>query len=350
MLRVLTFDGGGQLELSATLLVQEIERQSPGFLKNTDMLAGTSSGGMFALMLASRPDPASVLPQALKFWRLFMMLSANSLANSALSLVGLSAFFNTQRLETFFSQPEVMGNKTLGELYKRVVIPSFRLDGTDSRTGARTWKPKIFHNTRPDDPDNNERAVDVALRTGALPVMYPIINGFVDGSVFANNPSVAALAQIIANERDKLAVIDPAAALHETSLSHVRLLSIGVGEQQDFIPARDANWGYLPWLFNPFNGLAMLKMFLSGDSLGYDFMADKILNPLHYFRLNPYFSRNRILPFAVDTHQIEASVADPKTQDWIRKAVVWLHECGWMQDESEPVAPGSRKSGGKAKE
>jgi hypothetical protein len=40
MYNILTLDGGGQLELTSTLMLEEIEMRRPGFLKKTDIIAG----------------------------------------------------------------------------------------------------------------------------------------------------------------------------------------------------------------------------------------------------------------------------------------------------------------------
>src|SRR5260370_4178683 len=84
--RVLSLDGGGQLEMTSTLLMSEIEKQRPGFLARTDMIAGTSAGAMVALILATQDDPAHLLPQAEMLWEKFFELSMNSLAGALLGL------------------------------------------------------------------------------------------------------------------------------------------------------------------------------------------------------------------------------------------------------------------------
>ena len=61
--RILSLDGGGQLEMTSTLLIMEIEKRRPGFLARTDMIAGTSAGAMVALILATQDNPASLLPK-----------------------------------------------------------------------------------------------------------------------------------------------------------------------------------------------------------------------------------------------------------------------------------------------
>ena len=62
----------------------------------------------------------------------------------------------------------------------------------------RHWKPKFFHNLeRGGSKDGGELVVDVALRTSAAPTYFPSYQGYVDGGVVANNPTMAALAQAL---------------------------------------------------------------------------------------------------------------------------------------------------------
>lgn len=64
----------------------------------------------------------------------------------------------------------------------------------------RTWKPKIFHNFKGDDSDGDALIANVALYTSSAPTYLPSADGYIDGGVFANNPSVVALAQAISGK------------------------------------------------------------------------------------------------------------------------------------------------------
>ncbi len=84
---------------------------------------------------------------------------------------------------------------TLGQLEKKVLITTFDLDNEHAKKKKRTWKPKLFHNFPGPGNDRSELAYDVGLYTAAAPTYFPSVDGYIDGGVYANNPSMCALAQ-----------------------------------------------------------------------------------------------------------------------------------------------------------
>lgn len=348
--RILSLDGGGQLEMTSTLLLMEIEKRRPGFLARTDMIAGTSAGAMVALILATQHDPASLLPKTEELWERFFQLSMNSLAGTALALFGWGALFSSQGLEQYLSQPDLLGSKTLGELHKKVIITSFDLEGIDRTTGAKTWKPKVYDNYGKNNPDLLERAVDVALRSGAAPIAFPIADGFVDGGVFANHPAMVAISKVFhdwrVNPVDGVPLPDhdhdePGEDPVQQNLDDLRVLSIGVGENNNYVPVMDANWGYFQWLLNPFKPLLVINALLRGGSQAVDFQCDNLLPDRGYHRLNPYFVRNSPIPFMVNTREIRKTVQSPQTQKMIDDAVKWLDDFGWFETDHDTGGVGA---------
>jgi patatin-like phospholipase/acyl hydrolase len=242
----------------------------------------------------------------------------------------MGALFSNEGLRGFLGQEQLLGEKTLADLKKKVMVTSFHLDGINKITGGRTWKPKVFHNTVQGDPDMREKAVDIALRTGAAPVFYPIVDGFVDGGLFANNPAMVALAQVAHLNRVRMMAADLPEARQQPQLHEVVLLSLGVGEDKAYVDVQSANWGYFPWVFNPLSPFILINALLQGDVMGVDFEAAQMMPADNYFRLNPYYARNSPIPGAVDTRQIKATVASQATQSSIDDVCQWLDKTGWM--------------------
>src|SRR5579859_1850699 len=56
---ILTLDGGGIRGLLTTILLERLEAAVPGFLAKIDLYAGTSTGGILALGLASGITPTA---------------------------------------------------------------------------------------------------------------------------------------------------------------------------------------------------------------------------------------------------------------------------------------------------
>src|SRR5438270_13739741 len=56
---ILALDGGGIRGLLTTILLERLEAAVPGFLSHIDLFAGTSTGGILALGLASGITPTA---------------------------------------------------------------------------------------------------------------------------------------------------------------------------------------------------------------------------------------------------------------------------------------------------
>ncbi len=234
--RILSLDGGGVRGVFTTTLLARLEAAAP-FLAKVDLFAGTSTGGIIALGLAAGLVPDDLTRLYLEnMARIFPESHLDGLAFLA-KLVAApygNAVLRRALTETF----EGRGLRTLGDLSRRVLVPTFDLDsstGPASRPGPRRWKPKFFHNFPGPGSDAGEGIVDVALRTSAAPTYFPSYQGFVDGGVIANNPSMVALAQ----------------ALHPggggQKLEEVCMLSVGTGVRLRHIAGETHDWGYAQW-------------------------------------------------------------------------------------------------------
>lgn len=336
-LRVLSLDGGGQLEMTSALLLQEIEARRPGFLANTDVFAGTSAGAMVSLILATHDNPAYLLPETEQLWEKFVHLTMNSVTGMLMGLVGAGAVFTHERLEQYLGQEHLLGDKTLADLKKKVVIPAFQLDAVSERTGARRWQPKLFHNFGDaSNPDYAERCLDVALRSGAAPIMFPVVDGFVDGGVVANHPALVAISVILDDwlkQRTGEGATGQSPEHQESKeevLRDLRVLSIGVGEDQRFVPVKDADWGWFNWVLNPFNPLLAINALLRGDMWAINFECYSILPEGNYHRLNPHYVRHTPIPFMVNTGLIRKTVASEQTQRMVDETIAWIDSHDWM--------------------
>ena len=235
--RILSLDGGGIRGVFTTELLSRLEAAAP-FLAKVDLFAGTSTGGIIALGLAAGLTPDELTD-------LYLAVGPEIFPESHLGPLALlgkvvcAPYDNAalkRALTVTFGQRNL---RTLGDLGRRVLVPTFDLDSSEgpaSKPGVqRTWKPKFFHNFPGPGSDAAEEIVDVALRTSAAPTYFPTYQGFVDGGVIANNPSMVALAQ----------------ALHPATggqkLEDVSLLSVGTGDRLRFIPGPTHDWGYAQW-------------------------------------------------------------------------------------------------------
>jgi len=297
--RILTFDGGGLRGVYTAVLLRRLSEKVEGFLGRADLLAGTSTGGILALAVAKGLSPADLV-------KLYQDNGAQIFSRSLFreirdlgDLVG--AKYDNKNLKEILH--DKLGDGTLKNLLPRhVLVSSFDLDSPASDDGPRSWKPKFFHNFQGDDSDEDEKILDVAMRTSAAPTYFPDYEGYVDGGVVANNPSMAALAQ----------ALDPGTG--NQKLGDIRLFSVGTGGSPTVISGVSHNWGVAQWAHS------LVDMMIDGMMGVADYECLRVLGKNSYFRLAPP------LPFPVsmdDVGKIPDLIKDAENVD-LNDAITWL--------------------------
>ncbi len=274
--RILSLDGGGIRGVLTAALLERIETARPGFLSKIDLFAGTSTGGLLALGLAS-----GMAPRVIKslYTERGPAIFADSFWDEVKDLgfaVGAQYSLDPMKAEL----EGIFGSSTLGDLPSRILITSFDLK--DEKRGI--WKPKIFHNFPCGDTDGEQTIIDVALRTIAAPTFFPVYQHYIDGGVVANNPSMCALAQAL-DQRVK-------PAHRAQRLEDVVLLSLGTGANRRFLEAANADWGWASWAIQIGGGLPpelrlpLAEILLEGHADLARFQCEQILRN-QFWRLNP---------------------------------------------------------------
>lgn len=262
---VLSLDGGGIRGVLTASILERLEAGMPGLLNEVNLIAGTSTGGILALALASGMSPTEVREM---YERLGNKVFKDSLWDNLKDLGGArgAQYSNTYLKEELTN---TFGSMTLNELKTTVLISSFDLDNEATSFGkVRSWKPKYFHNFPGEDSDGHEKVVDVALYTSAAPTYFPVYHGYVDGGVVSNNPSMCALAQALEADTGK------------QKLRDVRILSIGTGVNPRFLTAGDDDWGFVQW------GPHVISLMMEGSMGLADYQCRQLLHD-HYLRINP---------------------------------------------------------------
>lgn len=297
--RILSIDGGGVRGVYAATLLDRLAAALPSFLDHIDLVAGTSTGGIIALGLANDLTPSDLV-------KLYRDNARNIFDDSWLDdlkdLGGLyGADYDNEKLRDVLKG--VFGKKKLASLGKRVLVPAFDLDSGKVRGKVRMWKPKFFHNFPGPDSDGRELVVDVAMRTSAAPTYFPSYQGYIDGSVVAINPSMAALAQ---------AMDDEAA---NQRLENIRLLSIGTGLNPSYVEGQDLDWGFAQW------ARPLITLMSDGVMGVADYQCAHLLDE-HYHRLAS------VLPEAIaidDVSKIDDLIRYGKAED-LKDTIAWLQE------------------------
>jgi uncharacterized protein len=195
-IRILSLSGGGIRGYLSARVIADLETSRP-FLNSVDLFAGTSTGAIIAVYLASglmkSPD------ELVKFYhdegpKIFR----RSIKQSALSIFGLyTSRYDVEYLGKVLIK--MFGDMRLGDLKKMVLVPAVDVGDED---GRRPYQAKFFDNFKGNSTDLDIRVVDVILASTAAPSYFDSHTiehanfgkrQYVDGGFVCNHPAVSAI-------------------------------------------------------------------------------------------------------------------------------------------------------------
>ena len=254
---ILTFDGGGIRGLISALLVQQLDQEFD-FLKRVDLFAGTSTGALMALGLASGVPVASLVDiymtkgkDVFTPYSSFSATPPQALINkhpsaAAMSVDLLYVKYSDSGLKKIVTQT-FPAQKPLAQLSRKVLVTAFDLYQTE----RKAWTPITLNNLT-GSKNSDIRVLDAALSACGAPVYFPPHvfehqgkqKALIDGGVFANNPSLVAAATVMSSGTLKRRGL---------AFENIKLLSLGTGFTLDSIPTQNmwpVDWyGVLAWMY-----------------------------------------------------------------------------------------------------
>lgn len=301
--RVLSLDGGGVRGYFTALLLARLEEEAPGWFAPVDLVAGTSTGAIIAVALAMgmrARDIAGIYEREAE--RIFSASLVDRLRDAG-GLIGPR--YDVRKLAAILRR--TFRDVRLGDLERRVLVPAFDLDDENPDPARRRWKPKFFHNFPGAGSDAGRLVREVVLYSSAVPAVFSPVDGFVDGGVFAANPTLCAVAQC---QDERLLRTPP-------PLRSLRVFSVGTGLSPLHIPGHSLEWGVAQW------ARPLLGLVLDAGVSVVDYQCEQFLGA-HYHRLNPWLDGKAI--FLDDTEALPLLRAAAKgadlgpTREWLRTA------------------------------
>jgi len=303
--RILSLDGGGVRAILEATIIKKLAQKYPGLLDEVDMFTGTSAGGIVASALVSGYDPDYVC-------NLWMNAAPKIFAE------GWSRKFRTIDNcigASYVADPlkemllGTLGDKKLGDLKKKFLVPSFALDVSSmevTKGQSRRWGPEFLHNF--DNQSKDLSLVDAVLRTTAAPTYFPIYQGYVDGGVFANNPALGAVTT---------------AVNFGIPRENIVVLSLSTGNNPKSIGKQiygDGNWGMVEW------GPHLIELLLDGSTEAINYSCSCLLHQ-NYHRVDPLLPQDIGLD---DATQLKALIEVAEKVD-LTSTEKWLTEV-WKTD------------------
>lgn len=242
--KILSIDGGGIKGLySSTILEILEERYNCKAYECFDMLCGTSTGGLIALALSAGKSAKEISTMYMNHGKAIFPQKWSKSIKQIFWGGKYTNKFLKDHLQSFF------GDLTLDESNNLLCIPSFNY--TDST-------PCVFKHDHLEGGlarDKRKKYVEVALATSAAPTYFPICEigsekkQYIDGGVWANNPSLVGLIEALCYFVGK-----------EKEYDAIQLLSISSLETSSGKPLhKNKNRGAIRW------GLHTLNPFMKGQ-------------------------------------------------------------------------------------
>jgi predicted acylesterase/phospholipase RssA len=323
--KILSCDGGGIRGLITALLIQDLDTRSQ-IISKADGFAGTSTGGLLALALANGVPIANIVnmykTQGAEIFKENSWWSAqkNTLEDGTMALTGpgiLVCQYVSSGLENVATQ--LLGDQKLSSMSRFVAVNSARLSDPD----VNSWVPSTLSNGK-SNAYRDVALVDAALATSAAPTYFPPheIPGFGyfgDGGVFANNPTVVAVAEALANGL-------------ASDLGSLRVLSLGTGVSPEGLTQDEIGdplkWGATKWLWPLKSGgvpaEALLSLTMDTTAALAARQAEQILGG-NYQRGNYVLSQ----PVALDDYE-QVALLESETDAYMQTAE-WQAVCQWVE-------------------
>lgn len=280
--RVLCLDGGGMRGYyQASYLITLVQRVNSSnnlgsaidLGKVFNLITGTSTGGIIACALAAgipltdvkslyKKHGGNIFP--------YQYFRSTSGGRRLISLFGIGLKSGNSALRSVLS--DTFRTLTMGEIYNRrkiaLAIPSLDLN---------RHAPVVFktpHLKRLNGRDNNRLLMDVCMATSAAPILRSVARltepddigvtvDYIDGGLWANNPSIVGMVE--AYEILK-SIGQEDRPIH---LYMLGTLPVQGGEGPQTLNVHRGAWSWRV-------GLKILEASTSAQSVGYDYLANKI--------------------------------------------------------------------------
>ena len=276
-MKILSIDGGGVRGLIPGAVIVEIEKRTGKPISQLfDLLSGTSAGGHIALALATPGDDGKPRWSAQELAAYYSEAYGRIFDNSGFKVLDALKGLTNERYSAHgidSALNEVFGEAKLSEALIEVLITAFEVE---------SGEPHFFLRSEArNEPKKDHLMSFVARATSAAPTYFEPaakFNGeegvaFLDGALFANNPSMCAFAhaQSLGFDEDEMTII-----------------SLGTGAVSRILQYEEVrHWGLANW------ARPILDITSQASNQAIDWQLNHILRKGHYFRVQPLMSGMR---------------------------------------------------------
>jgi hypothetical protein len=302
----LCLDGGGArgaLEAAAVAALDD----STSFLLEVEAFAGTSIGSFIAAALAFGASPHDLLTAFEEEGvRIFERSAWRSWTNPFAATRSKYDNKNLYKLVRYF-----FGDKVFGDLQdKHLLVPTFGL--SEPHRNGKHARPKIYCNFG-EKAALDKSVTEAVMESMAAPVYFPVVNNTIDGGVFANNPSMSLLSELVRSGQH---------------LDDIWMLSFGTGANPLCLDLGNKSWGLMDWVLKG----GLISILMGEATTGANHYYVETILGMQYLRIQPYLDE----PIEMDQcdgilHMVRAGLGLPMDDALIfmeryRKSVAFMQE------------------------
>ena len=264
--RILAIDGGGVRGAVPASFLTALEQTTGRSAHDTfDLIAGTSTGGLIALYIASTGKSAQSVNDEFYSPEALGTIMDKSLWDRVAPVQHKPVYDGTGKTRI---ARQVLGDKRLQDVEKKLLVTAY--DFIERQIVVyKSWGGE---NCR-----KNPLLWEIADATSAAPTFFPSIRAedgrwLIDGGLAANNPATCALAEAIKLGHDARSI---------------RLLSLGTGRtarepaDRERYGEESREWGAIGWVTDG----ALLEHLFEGSSTAMDYLSQQILGE-NFVRIN----------------------------------------------------------------
>ncbi len=284
--RILSIDGGGLRGIVPLIILREIEKRTGKRAHELfDMMVGTSTGGLISSCLTIRKSKDSVDPMYSVEDLIKMYSDYAHVIFPTRTAVGKIFSKVTNLWHPEFSDKGIkevlnkfIGDQKISESLHPIIVPTYDLSSN---------KPVLFKTSEAKTASNADAKIfDICMATSSAPTYLPAYSFdykgnkliAIDGGVYANNPTMAAIAEI-SKYGDKGFYKKSDGS--NVSMEDVSVLSLGTGSYMGSITLENAvRWGQLQWI------QVITDIMMKGVSQTTDYEAAELTFNNQYLRLN----------------------------------------------------------------
>lgn len=269
--KILSIDGGGIKGIYSAIILKELQDEfcnGNPISDYFDLICGTSTGGLIALGLSNNVDISKIID-------FYENEGENIFPNPKGILTNIKQGFWGGKYDNKILKKcleELFQNKRMKDSNNLLCIPSFNLN----TNCPKVWK--FPHKEGDLSIDGDVKLVDVGLATSAAPTYLPVheienFGKFIDGGIWANNPTLCGVTEAIKYFLNKNIIQDN--SLKFTSIEVLSIGSINEPKGEHFKTKNKRS--YTRWMF----GKKLIPILMDATSFGHNHISKEILDGLN---------------------------------------------------------------------